>query len=137
MPSNGNVVINNGVSWSATPDEDFFFKVYFASNSTPTEEVVDAGFASGNYRGAIINDSDELTTDIKFLNAVLIDDTLSMSWSDPFAGTASELKQSFPDFLASLYDRTEQSIDDGSGPRIYETSYTEEFCQACLGQLQL
>ena len=106
MPSNGNVVINNGVSWSATPDEDFFFKVYFASNSTPTEEVVDAGFASGNYRGAIINDNDELTTDIKFLNAVLIDDTLSMSWSDPFAGTASELKQSFPDFLASLYVST-------------------------------
>ena len=125
MPSNGNVVINNGASWSATSDEDFFFKVYFASNPTPTEEIVDAGFASGNYRGAIINDDDELTTDIKFLNAVLIDDTLSMSWSDPFAGTGSELKESFPDFLASLYNRTEQSIDDGSGPRIYETSYTD------------
>lgn len=125
MPSNGNVVIKNGASWSATSDEDFFFKIYFASNPTPTEEVVDVGFATGNYRGAIINDNDELTTDIKFINAVLIDDTQSMSWSDPFVGTASELKQSFPDFLTSLYDRTEQIINDGSGNRTYETTYTD------------
>ncbi len=125
MPSNGNIVIKNGASWSATSDEDFFFKVYFASNPTPTEEIIDADFSTGEYRGGIINDDGELTTDIKFLNAILVDDTLSVSWSDPFDGTSDELKLSLPNFLSSLYERTEQSIDDGSGPRTYEISYSD------------
>jgi hypothetical protein len=30
-----------------------------------------------------------------------------------------------PNFLSSLYERTEQSINDGSGPRAYEISYSD------------
>ena len=123
MP-NGNIVKFNGATWSARTNEDFFFRVYFQAPAAPTETTINVDFTSGNFRGIILNDSGFITSDIKFLNALLIDDTASVSWSDPFYGTATQLKSSLPNFLSGLYGRTDSSIS-WSGTGAYKTSYTD------------
>ena len=76
MP-NGNIVKFNGATWSARTNEYFFFRVYFQAPAAPTETTINVDFTSGNFRGIILNDNGFITSDIKFLNALLIDDTAS------------------------------------------------------------
>lgn len=106
----GKLVRYNGTSWVASNTEDFFFKVFFNAATEPTEIIIDADFMSGEYRGAIIGEnvdgSQKLTTDAKFLMALLVDDTVSVSWSDPKSGGYS-LKDKLPDFISNLFSRTE------------------------------
>ena len=123
MP-NGNLVKYNGATWSARTDEDFFFRVYFQTPATPTETINNVDFTTGNFRGIILDDNGNITSDIKFLNALLVDDTASVSWSDPFYGTGSDLKASLPSFLSNLYARTNYNIS-WSGDGDYRTSYTD------------
>ena len=80
--TNGKLLRYNGTTWTASNTEDFFFKVFFNTPVAPIETVVDVDYLSGEYKGVLLNDSDELTTDIKLLMAVMVDDTASMSWSD-------------------------------------------------------
>jgi hypothetical protein len=123
MP-NGNLVKYNGATWSARTNEDFFFRVYFQTPVTPIETINNVDFTTGNFRGIILDDNGNITSDIKFLNALLVDDTASISWSDPFYGTGTELKSSLPNFLTNLYSRTDSNMY-WSGTGNYKTSYTD------------
>ena len=103
MPySDGKLIRYSGTNWTASSSEDFFFKAYFDTPVTPTYTEVDADFASGSYRGAIIDDNGKITTDAKFLVAMLVDDTASMSWSDPSTLSYS-LKDALPIFISDIF----------------------------------
>lgn len=122
--SNGNLLVYSGGSWIAKSNEDTFFKVYFETGSVPLETTVTVDFTTGESLGILQKDNGHLTTDIKFLNAVLVDDTVSVSWSDPFYNTSDDLKNSLPVFLTGLYSRTGADIVwSGSGD--YNISYTD------------
>ena len=71
MP-NGNLVKYNGATWSARTNEDFFFRVYFQTPVTPIETINNVDFTTGNFRGIILDDNGNITSDIKFLNALLV-----------------------------------------------------------------
>ena len=122
--SDGYLVKFDGSTWTSRTNEDTFFRVFFETGSVPTETINYVDFDQGQYKGIILNDNGDLTTDIKFLNALLIDDTVSISWSDPFYGTSNELKQSLPSFLSGLYARTGFGIT-WSGEGNYLISYTD------------
>lgn len=122
--ADGNLVKFSGASWSARSDEDFFFRVYFETGNVPTETINYVDFDSGNYRGIIKNDDGYITTDAKFLHGLLVDDTVSITWSDPFYSTSEKLKLSLQDYLTDLYERTESSIS-WSGTGTYKVSYTD------------
>lgn len=124
MPySDGKLIRYSGSSWTASSSEDFFFKAYFDTPVTPTYVEVDADFASGTYRGAIVDDSGQMTTDAKFLVAMLVDDTVSMSWSDPSTLSYS-LKDTLPTFISDIFDRTATvTLPGASSP--YSVSYLD------------
>lgn len=124
MPySDGKLIRYSGSSWTASSSEDFFFKAYFDTPVTPTYVEVDADFASGTYRGAIVDDSGQMTTDAKFLVAMLVDDTASMSWSDPTTLSYS-LKDTLPTFISDIFSRTETvTLPGGLSP--YSVSYLD------------
>ena len=122
--ADGNLIKFNGATWSARSTEDFFFKVFFETGDVPTETINYVDFNSGKYRGILLNDNGHITTDIKFLNALLVDDTVSITWGDPFYNTSEKLKLSLQDFLTNLYIRTESGIT-WSGSGAYKISYTD------------
>lgn len=113
--SNGKLIRYTGTGWEASNTEDFFFKVYFNTPVAPVESVVNVDYLSGEFKGVLLNDSDELTTDIKLLLAVLVDDTVSISWSDPVEAGYS-LSERLPLFFESILSRSQTTpIDDYAG----------------------
>ena len=64
-----------------------------------------------------------MTTDAKFLVAMLVDDTVSMSWSDPSTLSYS-LKDTLPTFISDIFDRTATvTLPGASSP--YSVSYLD------------
>jgi len=97
---------NDNSTWQLSQGEDFFFKAFFNTPVAPVKTEVLVDFNSADYTyGAIVNDSGNLITDVKFIIAALVDDTSSMSWSDPVS-QAYKLKTFLPDFFTTLFTRT-------------------------------
>ena len=121
--TNGKLLRYNGSTWAASNTEDFFFKVFFNTPVAPVETVVSVDYLSGEYKGVLLNDNDELTTDIKLLMAVLIDDTVSMSWSDP-EEVGYSLSQRLPLFFENILSRSQTTpvTDYASG---YPVSFVD------------
>ncbi len=112
--TNGKLIRYNG-AWAPSNTEDFFFKAYFDTPVAPVETVVNVDYLSGTYKGVLLNDSDHLTTDIKLLMAVLVDDTVSISWSDPDE-VGYDLSDRLPLFFENILNRTKTtSIVDHPG----------------------
>lgn len=127
--NDGNIVRRtDNNTWQASADEDFFFKAFFNTPVSPIENIVTVDFREGDFSfGAIINDSGSLITDIKFIVAALVDDTSSMSWSDPVS-VGYQLKSFLPDFFTTLFSRTAQvSVANypGYNNDKYQTSYLD------------
>ena len=121
--TNGKLLRYNGTTWTASNTEDFFFKVFFNTPVAPVETVVDVDYLSGEYKGVLLNDSDELTTDIKLLMAVMVDDTVSMSWSERDE-TGYSLSTRLPLFFENILSRSQTTpvTDYASG---YPVSYVD------------
>jgi hypothetical protein len=120
--SDGKLIRYDGTNWAASNSEDFFFKVYFDSPVAPVESIVDVDYLSGIYKGVILNDSNELTTDTKFLMSVLVDDTVSMSWSDP--ADVLSISERLPTFFENIIQRTQTTAVTGYTGN-YDVSYVD------------
>lgn len=119
-------------SWTALTDGNnsysFYFKIYYNSNSTPTETNVgignyndtDINWDLGKYKGCIVTESGDLKLDNRFLLALVIDDTNSMSK----ALDNSDYVTKFKNFIDALYDRTARTIS-GSSFNLTATQFYE------------
>ncbi len=112
-------------NWTAVSGEDFYFRVYQDAPVSTTETLIPANFPTGLGRGTAVNDSNELTTDLKLAMSIVVDDSRSIAWSDPSNRREAEIT----DLLETLWGRTTYTLGTGLfgtlSPTTYAASYAD------------
>ena len=97
----------NGSTWYEQLNQDFFYKVHYDVNSSPTDTIVSVGnydnsevnWETGVFKGVLANDSGHLVLDSKFLVSNVFDSSNSVN-------RAYNSKSKFNSYLTSLFTRT-------------------------------
>lgn len=119
----------NGSTWYEQSNQDFFYKVHYDVNSSPTDTIVSVGnynntevnWETGTFKGVLANDSGHLVLDSKFLLSNVYDCSNSIN-------RVYDSRSKFITLLTSLWSRT--------GGRTYQdlwTFGTETIHKSALG----